>query len=98
RVVDALIGAHVADVNHALDALRDLNEGTELGQVRHGTFDYGAHGKFTQHISPGIAERLLEPKRDAAFGGINAEDDHFDNFAGLDHIARDADLFCPGHF
>src|SRR5207253_44419 len=86
RVVDALFGAHIADVNHAFDALGDLNKRAKLRQVRHRAFDHRAHGKFAYHVSPGVAERLLQAKRDAAFVGIDLQN------LGFHFLARGEDI------
>ena len=67
RVIDALFRADFADVNHALHAFGKLHEGAELGQARDRPFDHRARRKFLFGRGPGIAQRLLQPERDAAF-------------------------------
>ena len=55
-------------------------------------------GNFLGDVGPGVAEGLLEAEGDAAFGGLDGEDDGFDGVAGFEDVAGLADFFGPGHF
>src|SRR5262249_21105438 len=97
RMVDALLGADVADVDHALHAFGHLHEGAELLQTDHRAVHHRACRKALQHVGPRIAERLLETERDAAIGLIDAEYHDIDLVAGLHHVRRLAHLLGPRH-
>src|SRR5580704_1366875 len=97
-MIDALFGAHVADVNHAFDAFGELNESAEFGEAGDWAFDRRADGELTCYVSPGIAERLLQTQRDTALIRFNAQNHGFDGLAGFNHIAGHLHLLYPGHF
>jgi len=82
-VIDALLGAHIADVDHALDAFGELHEGAELGDADDWTFNDRAHGKLLRRIGPGISERLFQSQRHSALAGVHAKNYGVHNFAGL---------------
>ncbi len=46
RMIDALVGADLADVDQSLDAFGDLNECAEVHQLGDGAFDLRTDGKF----------------------------------------------------
>src|SRR5579863_2525297 len=98
RVIDALFGAHVADVNHAFDAFGELNESAEFGEAGDWTFDRRTHGELRYYVGPGITERLLQTQRDTALIRFNAQNHGFDGLAGFNHIAGRLHLLYPGHF
>ncbi|HKT87788.1 MAG TPA: hypothetical protein VJQ59_05100, partial [Candidatus Sulfotelmatobacter sp.] len=81
RMIDALFCADFAQMNHAFDSLRDLDEGTEGSDSGHRSFDNGAGGELSFHIVPGIAESLLQSKRHPVLCRIYAEHDGFNRFA-----------------
>ena len=65
-MIDALVGADLADVDEAFDAFGDLDESAEGHDLGDGTFDLGADGKFAGDVRPRVGEGLLEAERDAA--------------------------------
>ena len=62
RMVDAAVGDDFADVDEAFDAFGELHERAEFHHAGDRAFDRRADGKLLRHFSPGIAERLLEPR------------------------------------
>src|SRR5579864_625855 len=98
RVVDPLLGADVAHMDHALDSFANLNEGTEFREAHDRTFDHAPDGDFLRRVSPGVAERLLQPQRHAFFDDVDSENHNFHSIAGLHEVARFANLLHPGHF
>ena len=66
-VLEALLAADVADVDHALDALAQFDEGAEIGQTHHRAF----HGRRPRRTSwrrlvPGVAQSLLQARARSA--------------------------------
>ncbi len=53
---------------------------------------------FCSAPSPGIAQRLLQAERDAAFRRVHSEDDGFYGLAHLHHVGRSSHSFGPRHF
>ena len=54
-------------------------------------------GNAASGISPGIPQRLLQSERETLLGRIHGEDDDFDGFARLHHVAGLAYAFGPRH-
>jgi hypothetical protein len=77
-VLDALGPAQVGDVDEAVDAVFDLDEGSEVGEVADATLDDGAGGVLVLELLPGIVLELLHPEGDAAVVGVDGEDDGVD--------------------
>ena len=66
RVGDALVG-ELADVNQALQALLDADEGAEVHELRHGPVDQVADVVLGDRLLPGSGcsrriERLIRPR------------------------------------
>src|SRR5208282_917539 len=98
RMIDPFLGADLADVNHAFNAFGQLHEGAELCQVGYGPFDHRAWRKFLSRSCPGIAERLLETKRDAAFWCVHSENHSFHRLAWFHYVTRSPHSLGPRHF
>ena len=96
-VLDALGPAQVGDVDEAVDAVFDLDEGAEVGEVADAALDNGAGGVFVAEALPGVLEELLHAERDAAIGGIDAENNGVDLVAGLDELGGMLEALGPGH-
>ena len=71
-MIDALLGADFADMDHALDAFGKLHKGPKLGEVGHRPFDRRARRKFLRCPDPGIAQRLFQSQRNSALGSIDS--------------------------
>ena len=97
-VLDALGPAEVGDVDQTVDAVFDLDEGAEVGEVADAAFDDGTDGVLVLELLPGIVLELLHAERDAAVVGVDREDDGVDFVAGLDHLGGVLHPLGPGHF
>ena len=60
-----LVQRHVGDVHQAVDALLDLDEGAELGEVAHLALDAAADRVLLGELLPGIGLDLLQAEADA---------------------------------
>src|ERR1019366_7214421 len=96
-MIDALLRADIAHVNHALDALGHLHERAELLDAGYRTFHHRAHGEFLRRVGPRVAQRLFETERDTPVRCVDPEHDHVHRIAGIDHIGGFAHLLGPGH-
>ena len=96
-VVQAALGCDLADVDQALDAVRQLHKSAEVHQLGDGAFDLRADGKVVRDFGPGVGERLLQAERDAVFLRLDAEDDGVHAVALLEHVAGVAQLLAVGH-
>ena len=97
RMVDALVVGHVADVDHAVDAVAEIDERTEGLDGR----DRGFHDRpglvLLHGFDEGVAEGALEAELNALVAGLHAQDNHFDLVAHFEEIGGLADLLRPGH-
>ena len=96
-MVDALLGAQVADVNHAFNALGKLHKCAELGDAKYWSLDHGAHGKPLRHLGPRISQGLLQTERNAALSRVHRQNHRVDGLARLDQCAGTPQLFPPRH-
>src|SRR5262249_27371238 len=88
----------VRDMNEAVKAVFDFDEGAEFGDVAHLAGDDGADGILFSNEEPGIRLRLLDAERDAAFLGIDVEDHNVDFFTDLGDFRRVDSFFGPAQF
>ncbi len=96
-MLDALGPAQVGDVNQAVDAILDLNEGAEVGEVAHAAFDDRAHRILVAQVLPRVLHELLHAQGDAAVGRIHAQDQGIHFFARLDELGGMLEALRPGH-
>src|SRR5215472_9370901 len=94
-MIESFFSSDLADVNKSLDAFGKLYERSELGKAGDGTLDCRTDRVLLRSIRPWIAQRLLQPERDAPLARINAENYRLDDFARFDQIAGGPDLFRP---
>src|ERR1035441_4822256 len=97
-MIDALLRADFADVNHAFNAFSKLHEGTELHDVSYRAFDYRTRREFLLGSGPGIAQRLLQAQRETPFGGVHSENYGLDSLANFYYVARSPNSLGPRHF
>ena len=97
-MIDPLLRADVADVNHALYALSHLHEGAKLSEARDRAFDRSPDRKLLRSINPRIAQRLLQSQRHALFTRTYSKDHSLNRFTRFHQIARLAYFFDPRHF
>ena len=96
RMIDALLGGDVADVDHPLDAFGQLDKRSELGQAGDASLGDGADWEFLHRLFPRVAQRLLEAQADPLGAGVDVQNHGFDEVAGLHHILNLAGLLRPG--
>src|SRR5208282_4237159 len=87
----------VGDVDQALDALLDFDEGAEIGHAADAPSDDEADGIFVAEGEPGIGQGLLHAERDAALLGIDLEDFHLELVAEGDDLGGMLGALRPGH-
>ena len=85
-----LVQRHLADVDQALDALFELDEGPVAHDVDHLALDAACRpGTSRSTFSHGLADLLLEAQGDLFLLVVDVQDLHFDFLVDLDHFARD---------
>ena len=89
--------AHVGDVQEAVDALLDLDEGPVVRQVPHRPLDHGAGRVLAGDLVPGVGLGLLHPQGDFLLLLVDAKDDDLDLVADLDELAGVVDPLGPRH-
>src|SRR5206468_8180213 len=97
-MIDPLLRADVADVNHALYALGYLHEGAKFSEARDRTLDRSPDRKLLRSLNPRIPQRLLQSQRHALFTCTHSKDHSLNRFAGFHQIARLAYFLDPRHF
>ena len=63
-----LVQLRLRDVDEAVDAIFDLDEGAEVGEVANAALDDGSDGILARERLPRILSKLLHAERDAAVG------------------------------
>ena len=94
RALD-LLAADLGHVDQALDALLDLDEQAEVGDVGHQAGDEGAHGVLARHLQPRIFGELLDAEGELLVLLVDSEHLGLDDVADLEDLARVADLLGP---
>ena len=90
-----VVGRHLRDVDQALDAVSNLDEGTERDQLRDPAIDQLADLVALDELLPGVLLRGLERKADAFAAAIDVEHLHLDLVTNGDDAARVVDVL-PG--
>ena len=89
---------HVADVQQAVDALFDLDEGAVVGEVADGALDHRAGRIAVGHAVPGVLLGLLHAQRDFLLLLVDLQHDDFDLVVDLHQFVGMADPLGPRHF
>src|SRR5215831_18022984 len=97
-MLHALRPAQVADVDQTVDAILDLDECAEVGEVPYLALDYRSDRELLMQRFPRIRFELLQAKADAAFGHIDVEHYSLELIAHVDQLRRMLHPFRPGHF
>src|SRR5579872_4413744 len=97
RVLQPLAPGHVRDVDQAVDAVLDLDERAELGQVADLARDRRADRVLLGQLVPRIALDLLQAERNPARAGIDAEHHRLDGVADVEDLRRVLDALAPRH-
>src|SRR5262249_14166391 len=96
-VADLPDPAHVADVQEAVDALLDLDEGAVVGEVAHHPLDDGVRRVALGHLVPGVGLDLLDAQGDLLLLLVDVQDLHLDLVAGGHQLRRVVDALGPAH-
>src|SRR5579862_2280695 len=97
RMLDALGPAQVRDVYQAVDAVLDFDEGAEVGEVANPALNHGAGRIALRQVLPGVFEQLLHAQRDAAVGGVHAQNHGLHFVARLHQLGGMLQALRPGH-
>src|SRR6185436_12862051 len=85
---------HLRDVEQAVDARLELDEGAELGQPDHLALHVRPDRELAGHVLPRVALELLETQRDPLVLLVDVEDDRLDRLPllqelrGMGHVPR----------
>src|SRR5206468_9873571 len=96
-MADLAYPAHVADMQQAIDAFLDLDEGTIVGEVAYGAGNDRSWGIAFGHFVPGVGLDLLHAQGDFLLFLVDVEDLDLDLVADGDQLAGMVDAFGPGH-
>src|SRR5258708_2647739 len=97
-MLQTLFPGDVADMNHAFDAVTEVDEGSKIAQVRDGAFHDGSRGESLLCVRPWITQRLFQSQRNPMLSQVYAQNHDVHRLADLHHVAGFADLLSPGHF
>src|SRR6266581_6309725 len=87
--VHVLLGPrHFRDVDQALDAGLELDEGAVVGDVGDPALVAGAHREFRLDALPRVVEQLLHAQRDAVGLVVDLDDLHLDLLPDVEHLGR----------
>jgi len=89
---------HIADVQQAIDAFFQFDEGTVIGQIANSSFDLGSFRVFLGDFVPWIGLSLFHTQRDFLLVFVDTQNDNFDFVADVDQFAGMIDPLGPGHF
>ena len=88
---------HVRDVQQAVDALFNLDEGTVVGEIPNGAIDDGADGVPRGDHIPRVGLGLLHAQRDFLLLLVDGQHHHVDLVANLDQLGGVIDPAGPRH-
>src|SRR4029079_9003446 len=88
--------AHLRDVDQALDAGLELDEGTVVGDIGDRALEPRADRAFGGDVLPGIGLELLNAEADTLGLGVDTDDLHLHRIADIDDLARMVDA-SPCH-
>ena len=96
RVLE-LVPGEVADVDQTLDAVLQLGEHAEVGDVADGGLVGGTHGILLADGLPRILGELLQTEGHLAGLAVQGEDDGLDLVAELEELLGAVQARAPGH-
>src|SRR5579872_465496 len=97
-MLHALGPAQVADVDQAIDAVFNFDEGAEVSQVAHAPFDGHADGELLVQRVPRIGRQLAHSERNAALGRVDVQNHALHLIADVDQLRGMLHALRPGHF
>ena len=86
RMFHTLGPAQIADVNQAVDAVFDLDEGSEVSEVANASFDGHADRELLMQRIPRVCCQLAHSQRNAALHRIHVEHHALYMIANVDHV------------
>ena len=87
----------VAHVHQPINAIFDFDEGAELGQITHSSFNGGAHGKFVMQRIPGIGCKLSHAQRNTSLLRVDVKHYAVHVIAHADELGGMLHTLGPGH-
>src|SRR5260370_24254151 len=90
--------AHIADVEKAVNALFDFNEGAVVGQIADDAADHGSRRIALGDFIPRIGLNLFHPQGNLLLIPVDIEDLDVDLVADGDDFTRMIDSLRPAHF
>src|SRR5579863_576662 len=97
-MLHALGPAQIADVDEAVDAVLDLDEGSEVRQVADAAFDRHADRELLVQRVPRIGCELAHTEGNPALGRIHVEHHALDLVTNVDQLRRMLHALRPCHF
>ncbi len=94
-MVDLARPAHVADVDHAVDALLELDERAVRREVADLALDLRADREAVLHRVPRIRLRLADAERDLLVLDVHGQNDDLHLIADAEHVGRARDALRP---
>src|SRR6266487_3012890 len=82
---------HLRDVDQALDAGLELDEGAVVGDVGDPALVAGADREFRLDALPGVLQQLLHAERDTVGLVVDLDDLHLDLLPDVEHLGRVVD-------
>ena len=98
RVLDTPCPGHVGNMDQSVDALFDLHEGSESGDISHATLHHGTHGVPLVQRQPRIGLSLLHTERYLLVLLVHLEHGRIHVLVDRDHLRRMGHVLRPGHF
>src|SRR6185369_13966661 len=95
--VAQLAAGKVGDVDEAVDARLEFDEGAEFGEGLDGAGGLAAHAEALAHGVPRVRLELAQPQAEAAGGGIDFEQQRLDGVALFHQLAGVLELAGPTH-
>ena len=97
RVLDPLGPRQVGDVHQAVDALFDLHEDPEVGDVADDALDDRSRRVLLLERGERVRLELLDAEADAVLARVDVEHDRLDGVTDGHHLGRVLDPAGPGH-
>src|SRR6266849_4950209 len=89
--------AQVADVYQPVNALFDLDEGSEVRQIADASFDRHTHGEFLMQRIPRVGCQLPHAQRNAALRWVHIEHDTVHLISNVDQLRGMLHALRPRH-
>ncbi len=97
-MVDLARPGNVRDVDHAIQALFQLDERSITGEIANLAFDFGAGRIFLLRFVPGVGFELAQAQRDLLLIAIDAQHHSLNLLVRLEDVGGLRDALGPGEF